>query len=266
MLKYLYITIIISSFVFTSCENSTDINLDLPFKEFTVVNAELLADTLFQGVTITHTLPLGVEYDIRKAEIKNAVGYILENRVKVVTIHYFSEGLYKPNREITINPGSEYELFVEINGESVYSKTLVPEIPDIIQTTNAGNNYLVADITAKPGEAYGAAWIISSGEGQPVREANDFHSIVMGNHFPSDLNVRTSNIPSPYNNPTYSNLFFIQVYSFDKAYKDYYISKTNSDPVNNTFTSGGGPVAWNVYGKNVIGLFIGMAKTNAVHP
>jgi hypothetical protein len=53
----------------------------------------------------------------------------------------------------------------------------------------------------------------------------------------------------------------MEIYSFDKAYLKYYNSKGNQQIINNTFIQGGGSVVWNVFGDDVIGLFIGVAKS-----
>ena len=264
MPKIYCILFFIFSFLFVSCENSTDVETDIQYQEYTVINAQLSAGNIFEGVTITHTLPLGVEYDIHKAEIKDAIAYIREDGVKIVPIHYTSDGVYKPITVFPIKAGSQYELFASVDGKSIYSKTFVPDTPSVVQVLNVNNNYLTAEVSARPNVAYGAAWIIS--QGNYSQEANDFHSIVTADHFPSDITVRTIDIPAPYNTVAYSNSFYVQIYAFDQAYKDYFITKTNSSPIENTFTSGGGAVAWNVYGENVIGLFIGIAEGYKIHP
>lgn len=265
MLKSFLIPIVFLSLLFSACENSTDVGVTPPYQEYTVINAQLSAFKNFEGVKITHTLPLGVEYDIAKAEIKDAVVYLLEDGIRVIPLHYTSEGNYKPVMNISVKVRSTYELFATVNNKSIYGKTIVPDVPQIVNITDVENKYLSAEVEAKPGEAYGAAWLFSSGSNNDLR-ANDFFSIESPDHYPSNVLVRTMDIPPPYNTPGYRDNVYIQVYAFDKAYKDYFITHTNSEPVTNTFTSGGGSVAWNVQGENVIGLFIGIAKGYAVHP
>lgn len=250
--------------MFISCENNTDVNTDIPYQEYTVINAQLIAGKAFDGVTITHTLPLGEQYDIQKAEIKDAVAYIQENGVKIIPLHYISNGLYSSLNPLAVYSGSRYEFFATVNGKSIYGETIIPDTPNVVNVSNAGDDYLTAEISALPGEAYGASWIIS--KDAFYLSANDFHSIVTADHFPSDIIIRTTDIPAPYNNSSYTNSFYIQVYAFDDAYKDYFISKANSHSIDDTFTSGGGAVAWNVYGDKVIGLFIGMAEGEKIHP
>jgi len=256
--------IIFLSFLFSSCENITNVDSAVPYKEYTVVNAELSAYKIFKGVRITHTMPLGVQYDIQKTEIKNALAYLLEDGTRVITLHYTSEGLYYPVEDLYPEPGNHFELFIKLEGKSIYGKTYIPESPGIVVTSNAGNNYLTAIVNAEPGEAYAAVWRVAIGNGQPDEIASDFYSVESADHFPSTLLVRTMDISPPFNSTEYSVKYFIQVYAFDKDYKDYFISKKNSDKITNTFTSGGGPVSWNVYGENVIGIFIGVTEGNAI--
>lgn len=252
--------------LFSACENSTEVDTELPYTEYTVINAELSAHQVFGGVMITHTLPLGTAFDIKKAEIKDAVVYLLQDGVRVIPLHYTTDGLYNSVSSFIVQEGSQYELFAEVGDKSIYSKTVVPATPEVVEVTNANNQYLTALVKASPGVAYGAAWIVSAGGGGSSEKAGDFNSIETADHFPSNVLVRTQNVPSPYNTPAYSNYLYIQVYAFDKAYRDYFLTKTSSDPVSNTFTSGGGKVTWNVYGKDVIGLFIGKTEGGVYNP
>jgi hypothetical protein len=265
MLKVYVILIAFLSLMFSSCENSTDVGVAPPYQEYVVINSQLSAFKDYEGVKITHTLPLGTEYDITKAEIKDAVVYILEDGIRVIPLHYTSEGNYKPLMNINIQVRSTYELFASVDNRLIYSKTIVPDVPHVVSASDVENTYLSAEVEAKPGEAYGAAWIISAGTNNNLK-AENFFSVESPDHYPSNVLVRTQDIPPPYNTPGYSSNVYIQVFAFDKAYKDYFITKTNSDPVTNTFTSGGGSVAWNVQGENVIGLFIGVAEGSAVSP
>jgi hypothetical protein len=266
MLRNYLIIMAFFSVLFAACENSTEVDTELPYNEYTVINAELSANQIFDGVIITHTLPLGTPFDIHKAEIQNAVVYLVQDGIRIIPLHYTSEGLYNSASPFIIGGGSQYEFFAEIGNKSVYSKTIIPGIPEVVNVTNAGNQYLTASIRARPGVAYGAEWIVLGVGGGSSEKASDFYSIESADHFPSNVLVRTQNIPSPYNTPAYSNNLYIKVYAFDKAYKDYFLTKTNSDPVNNTFTSGGGQVTWNVYGKDVIGLFIGVTEGGVFNP
>ena len=76
----------------------------------------------------------------------------------------------------------------------------------------------------------------------------------------STINVRTSPVPVEFRSPVYNNRRFIQVYSFDKSFNKYFNSRTSGQSINDPFVQGGGTVEWNVYGDNVIGMFIGVAE------
>jgi hypothetical protein len=257
--------ILFCAFIFQACENSTDVSTEPPYQDYIVINAQLIANKNFKGVTITHTLPLGTPFDIKKAEITNAVAYIVENSVRILPLHYTADGLYITAKSFGFNAGTQCELFAEIGGKKIYSKTIIPDPPEAVQVTNVNNQYLTAEVNGRPGEAYGAVWV-NTGIGSLSPKASDFHSIETNTNYPYNVLVRTMDIPAPYNMPAFSNSFEIQVYAFDKAYKDYFITKTGSNPIDNTFISGGGIISGNVYGDNVIGLFIGLAEGNAVHP
>ncbi len=248
----------------SSCENSTDVVVDLPYTEYTVVDAQLTAFQVFQGVTLTHTLPLGEEFDIKKAEIKDAVMYMVENGVRIIPLHYFADGVYKPLQDIIIKVHNQYELYAAVGSKSIYSETTVPEIPEVVGVIDVDNQYLSAEVTAKPGEAYAAAWLLSAGG--ELMTAGDFFEVVTPDQYPANVLVRSMDIPAPYNTSTYRDRVYIKVFAFDKVYKEYFITKTGSNQQSNTFTAGGGAVAWNVSGDHTIGLFIGAAEGYASQP
>ncbi len=256
------ILLAVLSLLISSCENNTDVEIDLPYKEYTVVEAQLSAHQIFQGVSITHTLPLDEPYDIKKAEIKDAFAYIVENGIRIYPLHYSTDGMYFADGDFIISPDSKYELFARVGEKTIYSKTVVPDKPVINVASNADDQYLFASIDAKPDEAYGAAWIIANTD----KRADYFFTIESADAFPQELSIRTIQIPEPYNTPQYSSNFFIQVYAFDKAFKDYFITNPGGSQIDNVFIAGGGSVLWNVYGEDVIGLFIGVTKGDAVKP
>lgn len=258
------ILLITLALLMSSCENSTDVVVDLPYTEYTVVDAELTAYQVFNGVTLTHTLPLGEEFDIKKAEIKDAVMYMVENGVRVIPLHYFADGVYKPLENITIKAHNRYELFASIGSKTIYSQTNIPDVPEVVNTTDVDNQYLSAEVTAKPGEAYAAAWLLSIGG--ELTSADDFFEVVVPDQYPANVLVRSKDIPAPYNTSTYRDRVYIKVFAFDKVYREYFKTKTGSEQINNTFTAGGGTVAWNVSGDHTIGLFIGVAEGYASQP
>jgi hypothetical protein len=55
------------------------------------------------------------------------------------------------------------------------------------------------------------------------------------------------------------------VYAFDSAYREYFNTKENNQPIQDSFAQGGGLINWNVQGNNTIGLFIGIAKGDIIN-
>jgi len=260
-MKKFYLKIFSILFLFTGgCEEINDIEFEIGHQEFIVVQAELKNGYLFGGVSITRTLPLGEVFDIKKAEIKNADAYLVINGLQVVPLHYTEEGIYKPLNDLLIRAKNTYELFARIENKEIYGKTKVPVRPeptDIIFQ----NNYISANILPKTDEVYGAVWIIQASAATIISKAEDFYSITEPvSETSTELIVRTQNISEEYSNDIYRELTYVKVYSFDKPYFEFFKSRNNNRSVDNTFTQGGGAVAWNVYGENVIGLFIGISE------
>jgi len=258
-MKYLVkILLFISLLVVAACENEHVVDVEATFTEYTVVQAELRADEKFPGVVFTKTLPLGVPYSIRNAEIKDITAYIRINGVQIVPIYYIREGLYNSLYEFTVNAGDTYELFAKRADTFIFGKTYIPAQPEVAQTNfNINNKSFEADVYSNENEVYAAIWKVSS-----VIEikANDFFSVsVPESVFPnSTVPVRTSSIPEEYMASYYNGLRYIQVFSFDKSFKAYFKSRTSGGSIDDPFTQGGGSIEWNVQGENVIGLFIGV--------
>lgn len=248
------------------CQNVDVVNPQINYKKYIVVRAELKAFRKFQGVTFTQTLPLNEKYDIKKAELKNVAAYLKINNVRIIPLHYVSDGVYQPIDTITIKQNTTYELFAEVNGKTIYCKTKVPESPQINSASLTGN-YITASVNSNPGEVYGAVWQISDpGTKNVFDQASDFQEII-GNkstnpHEP--VLVQTTELPEKYRSSNYAQTRFVKVYAFDTAYLKYFDSRNNNQPVDNAFIQGGDQVFWNVQGNDVIGLFIGSAEGGIV--
>ena len=254
MVKYLlYIPLIIA---IIGCEKTQVVENDISFQEFIVVNAQLNSGNAFGGVTFTKTIPLGITYNIKDAELKDVTAYIKINGVQIVPLHYVSDGVYKPLNDLSIGEGYTYELFAEWRGTFIYSKTQAPYFPEIKSAQYiAGGQYLQAELKAHPGEVYGAIWLIVNSSA----ENKIFPSLSIPGSTESTVSVITSSIPFVYTGSNYNGLRYIQVFAYDKQYADYFNSAKFNAPNNNAFLSSGGSVGWNVYGNNVIGMFIGVA-------
>jgi hypothetical protein len=257
---YLAILLIIS----IACEEEHIVDVNIVHEEFTVVQAELKIDKYFPGVRFTKTLPLGVPYDIKLAELKNITAYIRIDSVQIIPLIYDQDGLYKSLYEFYVEPGRYYELFAERDGTFIYSQTVIPEKP-IVTSTNysSSENYLQAVVVSHNNEVYAALWAISSA---PFIKADDYFSVSVPTEISpvSTINVRTSPIPEEFQSPAYNNSRFIQIFSFDKSFKNYFNSKTSGQGISDPFVQGGGAVEWNVYGDNVIGMFIGVTEGELV--
>jgi hypothetical protein len=254
-----YLAAIILSFsLFQGCENVDVIQTKIEYKEKIVVSAELVSGSLFSGVTFTRTLPVGEPYDIKKAEIVNVDSYLRINYVKIVPLHYKAKGVYKPVYNLLVEPGDVYELFGNVNEKLFYSKTIIPKK---LSVSNAvlETDYVQASIIPAEGEVYGGKWFVySSLSKDTIAVAGEFSSIIGSLNTAGNLTVRTSAIPQLYLSPAYSDKIYIEVYAFDKVYMNYYLTHSNQNVVNNIFTQGGEQIAWNVYGDDAIGLFIGI--------
>jgi len=252
---YLFILFILS----TACENEHIVDVNVVHEEFTVVQSELKTDKLFPGVRFTKTLPLGVPYDIKQAELKNIIAYIRINSIQVIPLHYSVDGLYKPLYEFYVESGSFYELFAQHDDIFIYAKTIIPVKPTVISTHYSLNeNYLQATVKPYRDEVYAALWAISS---NPFIKAEDYFSVSVPTEFYplSTVDVRSSPLPEDFQSPAYNNRRFIQVVSFDKAFENYFQSRTSGQEINDPFVQGGGTVEWNVQGDKVIGMFIGVS-------
>lgn len=254
---------LLSIIFYHGCENVDVVETKIEYRERIVVSAELAAETVFSGVTFTRTLPIDEPYDIKKAELKNVISYLRINSVKIVPLHYKADGLYLPADSLVIEEGDIYELIGKVDGKSIYAETIIPERPSINNALKE-DDYIEAFITPREGEVYGGKWIvIAGGSGDTIASANEFSSIIQnsGLNTSAALSVRTGVIPQLYLSSAYSDRIFIEVCSFDKAYLNYYNSRSGQNVVNNTFIQGGESVAWNVFGEDVIGLFIGMGRS-----
>lgn len=254
--KYFYFTFIL---IFTACQSEEILGPEDTYEEFTVVQAEIMAGKYFPSVRFTKTLPLGIPYDINKAELKNVTAYLVKNDVQVIPLIYTNEGLYKPLYDFYVEEGETYELYADYVDKFIYGKTIIPYVPEINTVYYDGASYfLAAELQAKVNEVYCALWIVS---GNPPGMAEDFYSITTPVTTPyNTVGVRTSPLPEQYRSPVYSNDRYIQVYSFDKSFRNYFYSRSSGAEINDPFIQGGGAIEWNMQGDKVIGMFVGVAK------
>ncbi len=261
MLKnFIKILILITAAVLISgCDKTDIVNVDTSYQEFTVVQGELNADENFTGVTITRTLPLGVSYNINLAEIKDAAVYMRIDSVKVIPLIYSSAGRYVPSYILKPQAGETYELFAEIGDKTIYSITKIPRIPNVTSSSfNASGRFAETKVLPESGFVYGALWYANYGSSG---SAPDFYSIESYSGFGTkSIVVRTQTLPNEYPG---QNLF-VRVYAFDKEYLPYFQTKSGSEPISDSFTQSSSKIDWNVRGDHVIGMFIGINKTDLI--
>jgi hypothetical protein len=265
MKKNIYIvSLVIFLIVCTSCENEHVVEVDVVHEEYTVVQSELRLDGLFPGVRFTKTLPLGVPYDIKKAELTNITAYIRIDSIQIIPLHYSVDGIYKPLYEFYVEAGRYFELFAQRDETFIYAKTVIPEKPEVLSTSYSSSDYyLQATVRAHKDEVYAALWAISS---TPYILADDYYSVSVPTEFfpQSTVNVRTSSIPVEFQSAVYNNSRLIQVFSFDKSFDKYFQSRTSGQGINDPFVQGGGSVEWNVQGDKVLGMFIGVSVGDVI--
>jgi len=245
------------------CESEKIVNVDLVYEEYTVVQAELIPGKHFPGVRFTKTLPLGVPYNIKDAEIVNITAYIRINGVQVIPLIYTENGLYKPRYDFYIDEGDRYELFAEHDEKYIYSITKIPFKPEVTSTNYDRNDYhLYANVNVQTDEVYAALWVVTVGN---AIKAENFFSVSSPGNQNFTVRVRTSPVPEEYLSGIYSGTRMIQVFALDKAFKDYFYTRNSGQQLNDPYIQGtGGAVEWNVQGDKVIGLFIGVTPGDII--
>ena len=227
--------------ILIACESEEILGPEDTYEEFTVVQAEIIAGKYFPSVRFTKTLPLGIPYDINNAELKNVTAYLVKNEVQVIPLIYTSEGLYKPLYDFYVEEGETYELYAEYDKKFIYGKTIIPYSPEINSVYyNGAGYYLSAEIQAKLNEVYCALWIVSE---NPPGMAEDFYSVTTPATTPyTTVGVRTSSLLEQYRSPVYSNDRYIQVYSFDKSFRNYFYSRSSGGEIHQH--EGERPLLW----------------------
>lgn len=263
-MKYIRITLLILFLNFTGCEEEELIDPSINYEEFTVVQSELSPNAIFPGVRLTKTLPIGTQFNIKAAEVKNATMFLRVNNIKIIPLHYFEDGLYKPLYDVYIHEGDKYELIAERDGNKFYAKTKIPFIPQIISTSyNQSSHFVQAIVRTSKNEVYSALWGVDVGS---IKTASDFFEITVpqANDIINSIVVRSAAFPEEYQSGIFSDRRYIQVFSFDESFESYFNTKNHGDEVDNPFVQGSGNTIWNIQGSKVIGMFIGVSKAKLI--
>jgi len=259
-MNYLKKISILFLLIFTSCENEELLNIDSAYKELLVVQSEIIPDLNFPGVRLTRTLPLGVSYDINLSEIKDATLYLRIDNIRIVPLHYTSEGLYKPLYDFLVSSGEYYELFGERGSQTFYSRTKIPYQPNLKNVFfDIGGYYAGAVIYPFKDECYSALWKVNAGT---FISPPDFFNVSVSENVVvgSTVSIRAAAYPTTYQTDAYDGKRYIQVYSFDASFEKYFTTKSGNQVINNPYVQGTGSTDWNVEGRDVIGMFIGYTK------
>ncbi|HCY74608.1 MAG TPA: hypothetical protein DHV28_01685 [Ignavibacteriales bacterium] len=261
-MKYLKIISLLLLLIFTSCENEELLNVDSAYKELLVVQSEITPGSNFPGVRLTKTLPLGIPYDINLSEIKDATIYIRIDSIKIIPLHYTTEGFYKPLYDLPVSSGEYYELFGERGNQTFYAKTKIPYQPNLENVFFDINGfYAGADVYSYSNECYAALWKVDAGT---LKSADDFFQISTAENEMSGgtISVRAASYPQEYQTNAYNGKRYIQIFSFDESFEKYFTTKSGNQVINNPYVQGTGSTDWNVEGRDVVGMFIGYARSD----
>ncbi len=261
--KYFFILFILLQ---VSCEDIDVVELDIDYTEKIVVQSELIAGEFFDGVYLSKTLPLNERYNPEAAEISDATLFLIVDSVKIIPLHYRGSGKYESFNQFKVVSNQTYELFGEVGKTKLYAKTIIPNIPLYSNQKFVPDGYLSSTVKSNSGEAYGAIWLMANNVlSKPFDQSDDFFSIsTMLKPGDDEMHLRTTLLSNEYLSSYYSDKIFIQIFSFDQSYYKYFKTKNNNTPVEDNFSQGGGPIDWNVEGHNVVGMFIGVAKTGFI--
>ena len=262
MNKIYFLLLFFFSLLLIGCEEVDIVDPQTTYKEYVVVRAELKAFSNFEGVAFTKTLPINEPYDTNKAFLKDVTAYLKIDGIRIIPLHYYQGGIYKPYGDILIVPQSTYELFAVVDSTSIYGITKIPKQPEVTNLSYL-NKHIDAAVKSNPSEVYGAVWaIVNPSNNSLIAMGSDFLSVVNSSYdiYLPTTSVSTTDIPDKYISDTFKNYRCIKVYVFDTPYLKYFYTKDNNQPVLNAFVQGGDGIAWNVQGNNVIGLFIGSAE------
>lgn len=263
-MKYIKQIIYFLFLLFFGCENEDLLNPELIYKEKVVVHCQISPENYFPGVSLTRTLPVDVVFDINLAEIKDATMYLRVNGFKVIPLHYTENGMYKPLYDFTPNENEYYEVFGQWNEYSFYAETKIPVTPVVNSVNmNLSEYYSEANVTIFENEVYAALWAVDMGT---FETATDFYNVSTPeeNSVNNLISVRSASYPIEYQSSTYNGRRYIRVYSFDNSFDDYFKTKTQNEEINNPYVQGSGNTVWNIQGNEVIGMFIGINKSDYI--
>lgn len=253
---YLHCTVLTGLLmIIIGCQETKIVEVELPYSEYTVVYGNMQADTAFDDVWISRTLPLNQPFNIDDASIPDAIAYFVLNGIDVIPLRFSGKGKYKPFNSIYPEAGQNYELFIEVGGRRLYSDTKVPE-PPTAGRVQLVDNYVSIDVQSRNNESYGAIWFYNNSA-----QADEIHSLIESPGAGSVVRVRTKSIPEDILNSNSIDNLQVYLYAFDKDFAMYFNSKSKNTSIDNALTRGGSPIFTNIAGDNVIGAFTASARS-----
>ena len=259
----LFLTIFLSS-----CEQTVE-NPDLPYKEQLVIRAVLEAGKIVEGIEITKTLPPLESYDYEKALIKDAVAVIKSGDSVYPLVFDAAYGRYYAANFIP-EAGRKYFLEVKAGKMSATASTIIPfpvEIDTFYykfseQTTDWGEKSWQYNVYAEFKPYSGSVYLGFSfrEEGFDIWTTDEIKRI--------QDTLKSGKIPLPVMHYWSYDSSYIKenieeytanIYSFDKQFYYYYITRWEGDPGDDIFGTSGVNIRGNI--NRGLGLFIGMATT-----
>jgi hypothetical protein len=246
----------------TACEQVDIIEEELPFNSLYVINSQISGNDLNPKIRITKTLPLNESYNDQNADITNAVVYLRAEDNLTHTYVYEDNGFYVPYDEFLVQNNMIYELFINIEGEKIYSISKVPPIPEVANA-DLKEGQIIVEVVPRQGEVYSAAYVqadIFAGEIIIKIIEDEFFSVEAPDESLSPIFVRTGIVPQGLRNNSSEGTLGVKVFAWDKSFKGYFETKDNNKEIEDLFAQGGGPIKWNIIGDNAIGLFLGYSS------
>ena len=251
------IILLIASICLIACEETiTDVNL--PYSELIVLQAELKADQPIKDILISRTLPPLEKYSFDIALITNAKAYLELNNVKYnLKYNSLDESYYC--EDIIPKAGDRFKINIDWNGHNTYAYTTIPNQIDNVSNIKVDTNEIVYKygyyyrkvlITARVKSNFNV--VIYSGF---IRNVNDYIYTYqvrkLNSGFNSDMILFEDN--SNYLNWEWPSII---IATYDLDFFDYFNTRYEGEQSSDLFSSSGNNIRWNMKGDG-IGLFIG---------
>lgn len=255
-------TLLIFLIFHSACDNVTDFDGNTLHESKIVVQGELRAGSIFEGIHIQQSVPIELGNYTKPKILSDAVVYLRIDSNRVVPLIFDGSEKYTPRENITIDEEASYELFGNCNGKNFYAKTTIPKFPIVTSATIEDDYTVSAEIRANGSEVYTSIYELRTAGGSLLETAGDFGTVTGGTQ--NELVLCSTVIVDALADGSFNDRIFVRVYAWDQQFEAYFETKDNSKAVENVFLQSGGQVKWNVHGENVIGMFIGFNVSGLV--